>query len=112
MEKKKFTIDASTKEVFRVIWPLGKWSGHVTPLAPPLNTLAGKTIGVLINDEIMRSAIQELLIQKYPDIKLIPPSEFAAGFTGTEGEQFVQINVLSKLFKEKGCDAVITGVGI
>jgi hypothetical protein len=112
MEEKKFTVEAATGTNYRVVWPLGKWSGQVISLAPPIHNLEGKTIGVILNDEAMREALQELLIQMYPDVKLIPPSEFAAGYTGTAGEQFVQINILSKLIKEKGCDAVITGVGI
>jgi hypothetical protein len=102
---------ASNETVYKVVWPLGKWSGKVIPLAPPVNTLKAKTICNLVDRE-PASYLNDLLKEKSGDLKIISRDEFAAGFTGRSGESVVQIDTLAKLIKEKGCDAVITGVGI
>ena len=97
---------------YQVVWPLGKWSGKVVPLASPLDTLKGKTICNLIDNETMAEYVSEVLKEKYSDIKFIPRSKFLKGLFGRSGEQNVQVEVLAKLYKEQGCDAVITGVGV
>ena len=98
--------------VYEVVWPLGKWSGKVIPLASPLDTLKGKRICNLVDNDTMAEYVREVLKEKYSDIKFIPRSKFLKGLLGRSGEQNVQVEILSKLYKEEGCDAVLTGIGI
>jgi hypothetical protein len=97
---------------YKVVWPLGKWSGKVVPLASPVGDLKGKTICNLIDNETMAEYVPEVLKEKYSGIKIVPRSKFLKGLFGRSGEQNVQVDVLSKLYKEEGCGAVITGVGV
>lgn len=75
--------------------------------APRLNTLSGKIIGELSNVgfESARalSQVSELLKQKFPDIKIIPYTEFPAG------EEQLDSEGIGELVKSKGCDGVIVG---
>jgi hypothetical protein len=98
--------------VYQVVWPLGKWAGKVIPLASSLDTPAGKTVCNLIDREEVASYVEDQLKGKYSGMKFIPRSVFEKGFTGRSGEQEVQIDTLSGLMKEKGCDAVVAGIGI
>ena len=102
----------NSETAYEVVWPLGKWSGKLVPLASPLDTLEGKRICNLIDSETMAEYVQEVLIEKYHDIKFIPRSEFSEGLFGRSGEQNVQAQILSRLYKEQNCDAVLTGIGI
>jgi len=74
--------------------------------APRLADLSGKTICEL-SDRVWEDyrtfpLIRELLQKRFPDAKIIPYTE-SPNVYGVEAE------VLSKVVKEKGCDAVIVG---
>ncbi len=74
--------------------------------APRLADLSGKTVCEL-SDRVWEDyrtfpLIQELLQRRFPNAKIIPYSEFPSAY-GVEGD------VLRKVIKEKGCDAVIVG---
>ncbi len=77
--------------------------------APRLDTLAGKTICELSNGgwEATRifPAIREALQKQYPSAKILPYEEAI----GTR-EECENIEHVSKIVKEKGCQAVITGM--
>ena len=76
--------------------------------APRLADLRGKTICELSNYEWQTArtfpAIRELLQKRFPDIKIIPYTEFPILNTYQD-----ETEVLSQLLREKGCDGVIVG---
>ena len=81
---------------------------EVTQLhAPRLANLSGKTICELSNGswEHARTfpVIRKLLQQRYPDIKIIPYTEFPVGSAGIDVED------IGKMVQEKGGQAVIIG---
>ena len=76
------------------------------PYARRLTDLNGKTIGEISNrlwasDRIF-PVIRELLMQKFPDIKFVPYTEFPSG-----ADQIMDNEDLGELVLAKGCDAVI-----
>jgi hypothetical protein len=77
--------------------------------ATRLNSLNGKTIGELSNAgwEYPRTftLIRKLLQDRFPDIKIIPYTEFPIG----TGVGKVDVEGIEDLVKEKGCDGVIIG---
>ena len=74
--------------------------------APRLAELSGKTICELSDltweDRRTFPRIRELLQKRFPDIKIVPYTEFP-GIYGVEAD------VLAKVLKEKGCDGAIVG---
>ncbi|MFC2052277.1 hypothetical protein ACFLT4_06070 [Chloroflexota bacterium] len=74
--------------------------------APRLADLSGKTICELSNssweDRRTFPAIREQLQKRFPDVNIIPYTEFP-GIYGVEA------GVLSKELREKGCDGAIVG---
>jgi ABC-type amino acid transport substrate-binding protein len=71
-----------------------------------LPDLNGKTIGEISNDaweyDRVFPLIRELLKQRYPDIKIVPYTEFPSGSNNiTDNEE------LADLVLAKGCDAMI-----
>ena len=75
--------------------------------APRLANLSGKTICELANGSwgYDRSfpIIGELLQKRFPDVKIIPYTEFPVGSIQIDSEE------TANLLKKKGCQAVITG---
>lgn len=98
------------KEMYEVVSPLGEATQEVRQLAPRLDTLEGKTIcevydGGFRGDRTF-PLIRELLKKRYPTIKFIPYTEIP------ESSVHTIENVVKKLpdiFRQKGCDAVISG---
>ena len=77
--------------------------------APRLETLAGKTICELSNaqwesDRIF-PVVRELLQKQFPTAKILPYTEVISLRPDLENLEHV-----SKVVKEKGCQAVITGM--
>ena len=74
--------------------------------ASRLADLSGKTICELSDlqweDYRTFPLIRELLRRRFPDVKVVPYTEFP-GIYGVEAD------VLSEVVKEKGCDAIIVG---
>ena len=93
---------AVSLEVFRPAGSIEAVQRH----APRLTNLRGKTICEL-SDRVWEDfrtfpQIRQLLQKRFPDIKIIPYTEFP-------GIYLINAEVLSKLVKEKGCDAAIVG---
>ncbi len=100
------------KEKIEVVWPLGKATERLQPLAPRLDTLEGKTIcglynGVFHFDETW-PLIQQLLSKKYPGIKFVGWEEFGSF---KEKEEMSRLEALPGKLAQYGCDAVISGRG-
>jgi hypothetical protein len=77
--------------------------------APRLDTLEGKTICELSNagweyDRVF-PAVRELLQKRFPTAKIIPYNEAV-----WLRPQIENLEEVSKVIKEKGCQAVITGM--
>jgi hypothetical protein len=98
--------------VYEVVYPLGEPTTKIVPLAPRLETLAGKTIcevwnGVFSGDKSF-PVIEEVLAKKFPAVKVISYDKF--GRTHGLGDDKV-ISSLPGLLKQYKCDAVISGNG-
>ena len=104
--------------VYSVVSPLGEPTVKPITMAPRLDTLAGKTVGMVwnqaFNADITLPAIAEALKAKYPDIKIIPYTEMDAAMqaAGPDPEDpKAEMVALQAVLKAKGCDALISGNG-
>ncbi len=75
--------------------------------APRVDSLEGKTIGVLSVDmwQSHRTLpeIRKFLEKRYSSVKIIPETDFPQGVNGIDSDQ------AANLVMAKGCDAVIIG---
>ena len=99
-----------------VISPIGAESVAKSSLAKRLPTLNGKTIGEVWNEDfkgdIMFPIYREMLKERFPDVKIVPYTEFpVAVLRGTPSYQREIMARIIATAKEKGCDALITGNG-
>ena len=95
----------------RVLWPRGRRTVTARPVAPRLDTLAGKTIGQLWDDLFRGDEIFPILERelgrRWPDVKFVNYSVF--GSTHGSDERTVLAELPGRL-KELGVDAVISGM--
>ena len=103
-------------EKFDVSSPLGDETITRKSVAPRIDTLDGKTIGEVWNGVYKGDStfpvLREVLKRKYPGVKVIPYTEFPAGYGGeTLGEQRESARKIAAMALERGCDAIITGNG-
>lgn len=101
---------------YAVISPLGKRFVMKKNIAPRLETLNGKIICETWNEDfkgdLMFPIYRELLKKRYPDIHIIPYSEFPSStLRGTPDFQKDIAKRIAFLAKEKGCQALISGNG-
>jgi len=72
----------SAEPVYSVVSPLGDPTAEIITMAPRLDTLAGKTVGMVWNHafkaNITLPAIEESLKKKYPNIKIVSYTEIDA----------------------------------
>ena len=99
-----------------VISPIGSETVKPTSTAPRLDTLNGKTICELWNEDfkgdIMFPIYRELLKERFADVKIVPYTDFpVAVLKGTPSYQREILGQIIALAKEMGCDAFITGNG-
>ena len=99
-----------------VISPIGSETVKASPTAPRLDSLNGKTICELWNEDfkgdIMFPIDRELLQERFPDVKFVPYTDFPiAVLKGTPSYQREVLDQIIALAREKGCDAFITGNG-
>jgi len=101
-----------TGNVYEVVYPLGRSTTPVKPLAPRLDTLEGKTICELWNNVFQGNVtflrLEELLAKKYPGVKFVSYTKFGPTHGATESQTLA---ALTKRLKEYGCNAVISGNG-
>ena len=95
----------------RVMWPRGRRTVTARPVAPRLDTLAGKTIGQLWDDLFRGDEIfpmlEAALAQRYPGVKFVDYRTF--GSTHGAEEHEVLANLPARL-RELGVDAIISGM--
>lgn len=105
------------QEIERVISPIGGESVvEKKTMAPRLETLNGKTVCETWNDDFkgdfMFPIYRELLKKRYPEVKVIPYSEFPRSTWKSTPEYQREVSKqIVKLAKERGCDALISGNG-
>ena len=97
---------------YEALWPRSPRQSKVKPLAKRLDTLNGKTIAqvwdyVFRGDEVFEF-LEEGIKARYPDVKFVRWSEF--GSTHGSDERAIVAGLPQK-FKERGVDAVISGMG-
>lgn len=107
----------ASAQVYEVVSPLGEPTVKMIPMARRLDTLEGKTICEVHNQafkaDVTFPVIQKLLQEKYRGVKVIPYTEMPSctiqGMGPTARAKTVAALIAS--FKEKGCEAVISGNG-
>jgi hypothetical protein len=103
-------------EKLAVVSPLGLAVVKPGGSAPRLDTLAGKTIGEVWNGVFKGNftfpVLRKVLQQKYPDLKIIPYTEFPhAPHSDNPARQKELADEVIAIAKREGCDALITGNG-
>jgi hypothetical protein len=104
------------KEKLAVLSPEGVQLGGSRGVAPPLDSLNGKTIGEVYNNhfkgEQMFRGYRRLLKERYPGVKIITYDRFPTVYVG--GDPIAQKNTareIARLAREWEVDAIITGNG-
>ena len=97
---------------YEALWPRSPRQTKLKPLAPRLDTLAGKTIAqtwdqVFRGDEVF-AFLEEGLKASFPGVRFVSWRDF--GNTHGSDEREV-VAALPKRLKELGADAVISGMG-
>ena len=97
---------------YRAVWPRGQKTLKAINLSKRLDTLDGKTVGLLWDyvfrgDEIF-TIIKDHLSIKYPGINFISYDNFGNIHDKDEAQVLAE---LPEKLKSYGCDAVISGVG-
>ena len=111
------TAPSAAEVVYEVVSPVGEPTIKMTPMAPRLDTLEGKTICMIGNESFHFQdtfpVIEKLLKQKYPTVKVIPWADLPH-YHHTEwtrsGRGKVEKATMDAI-KAKGCNAVIGGNG-
>lgn len=96
---------------FEVVWPLGKRADAEAP-AGRLDDLNGKVVAELwdwlYRGDVGFPILREELKRRFPDVQIVPYTEFGNIHGGDEREV---VKRLPRELRERGCDAVIAGVG-
>ena len=100
----------------KVVSPLGVEAVRQTGAAKRVESLNGRTVGEFWNGvfkgDLAFPAIREALKRKFPALRIIPYTEFPhAPHTDNAAHQREHARRMVALAKEKGCDAVISGMG-
>ncbi len=102
----------------KVVSPIGeKTSSAIACLAPRLPAFEGKTICEIWNagfmGEVVFPIVREMLRERYPGVNVLPNTEFPLVGIGSLGPatKAETLRAVSAALKQKGCDAVITGMG-
>ena len=98
--------------LYEVVWPGGKSTIPNVEPAARLDTLNGKVVAELwsytFKGDVMFTALEEALKERYPDVKFVHWSEFGEIHGANEREVLA---AMPEKFKKFGVDAAITGVG-
>jgi hypothetical protein len=104
-----------TAEIYRVVTPSGEPAVQTKGLSPRLDTLDGKTVGMLWNrvfrgDETL-PIIGELLTRRFPAMKVIPWEEFPVTSVPSlhAARQQETLQALTDVLLERRVDAVVAG---
>ena len=99
----------SADPVYSVISPLGETTVKMIKMAQRLDTVSNKTVCLVSNSafkvNITMPAIAKGLQETYPGVKVVPYTEMPTAYSGSNWE------AMPGQFKQKGCDAVVSGNG-
>ena len=103
-------------EKVHVVSPLGFEAVRQAGAARRIENLDGKTVGEFWNGvfkgDVTFPVIRRLLKKKFPGLKIIPYTEFPhAPGSDHPASQREHARRMAALAREKGCDAVISGMG-
>jgi hypothetical protein len=106
----------TAEPVYKVVSPIPETTVKTTAMAPRPDSLAGKTVCMVWNNafkaDVTLPAIGEALEKQYPGVKIIPHTEMPDAFLPEpHGTPRKASEALKAVFKEKGCNAVISGNG-
>jgi hypothetical protein len=107
---------APSEPIYNVVSPIGESTVKMTSMAPRIDTLAGKTICMVWNNafksDVTLPAIGQALKKQYPDLKIIQYTDLPNAFLPEPpGTPKKQSEALQAAYKQKGCNAVVTGNG-
>jgi hypothetical protein len=95
----------------RVLWPRGRKTVDVRPLAKRLDTLEGRTLGELWDDLFRGDEIfpmlREALARRFPGVRFVDYRVFGSTHGGDEHTTIAE---LPAKLREHGVDAVISGM--
>ncbi len=102
--------------MYKVVSPRGETTVEVVASRSRLGDLSGKTVCEIWNSsfrgDVTFGVIRELLQERFPQVKVIPYTEFPqTSVQGGTNQLLEKVDAAIALAKEKGCDAVITGNG-
>jgi len=108
--------EPSAEPAYKVVSPIGESTVKITTMAPRLDTLDGKTVCMVWNNafkaDVTLPAIGEALKKQYPGVKIVPYTDMPDAFLPERpGTPRKESEALQAVFKEKGCNAVISGNG-
>lgn len=101
---------------YEVLSPIGEPTRKERSIATRLPDLNGKIVCEVANDrfktEVMFPALRELLHRQYPDIQIIPYTEFPLQPVEGSGKDLIErARNTAAMIAERGGDAVISGNG-
>ena len=101
---------------YSVVSPVGLPVAKAGSGAKRLASLDGMTIGEVWNGDfkgdITFPLIRERLLARYPSLRIIPYTEFPhVHVADNPAKQRERVELVARLAREKGCDAVISGNG-
>jgi len=109
------TKTTTVEATYAVVTPRGEPTAQMITMAPRLDTLAGKTIGLIAGDafkaDITFPKLYDLLKAKYPTATIIPYKDFPYNDPAAYNSAGAARDAVSAAIKAKGCHAVITGNG-
>ncbi|MBI2906239.1 MAG: hypothetical protein HYX92_01145 [Chloroflexi bacterium] len=102
--------------MYKVLSPLGEPIAEAVGAAPRLSDLSGKTICEVWNGQfrgdIAFPMLRQLLQERYPGVKVIPYTEFPkTDVIGSTKLLQERTDTAVALAVQRGCDAIITGMG-
>jgi hypothetical protein len=96
----------------RVVWPRSRRTVETAALARRSTTLAGKTIAFLWDDVFRGDEVFALLAhelrRRFPGVRFVGHETFGATFGGDEHRT---IAGLPETLRDRGVDAVVSGMG-
>lgn len=110
------TPEPPAELVYKILSPTIESTVKTSAMAPRLDTLTGKTVCMVWNNafqaDVTFPAIGEELKKQYPDVKIVPYTDMPDAFLPEPpGTLRKESEALQAVFKEKGCNAVISGNG-
>ena len=105
------------EQIYEVASPVGSPSAQGKRLAPRLDTLEGKTIGIIWNGsfrgEVSFPIIADMLRQRFPTVTVIPYTELPLLTVSSlqPSKKAESLEAVRAALVQRRCDAVITGNG-